>query len=61
MPLGLVTARISPKTGAQASATDADAINETFMQDHLPPAAGTGNASPGASPQNPTGSGEPLF
>jgi penicillin-binding protein 1A len=61
MPPGLVTLRISPRTGAQAAPTDADAINETFMQDHLPPAAGSGNAAPGASPQNPTGSAEPLF
>ena len=61
MPSGLTTLRISPRTGAQAAANDADAINETFMQDHLPPAAGTGNAPPGANPQNPTGSTEPLF
>jgi len=61
MPPGLVTLRISPRTGAQAGANDADAINETYMEDHLPPAAGSGNAPPGASPQNPTGSGEPLF
>jgi penicillin-binding protein 1A len=61
MPPGLTTLRISPKTGAQASATDADAINETFMQDHLPPAAGAGNAPSGTGPQNSSGSAEPLF
>ncbi len=61
MPPGLMTLRISPRTGVQAGANDADAINETYMEDHLPPAAGSGNATPGANPQNPTGSGEPLF
>jgi penicillin-binding protein 1A len=61
MPPGLVTLRISPRTGAQAAANDPDAINETFMQDHLPPAADSSNGRPGATPQNPTGSGEPLF
>jgi len=61
MPPGLVSLRISPRTGAQAAANDADAINETFMQDHLPPAAGAGNAPPGSGPQNSSGSAEPLF
>ena len=36
---GLVTARISPATGALAAANESDAIYETFMEDHLPPAA----------------------
>jgi penicillin-binding protein 1A len=61
LPPGLVSLRISPKTGALAGANDADAINETFMEDHLPPAANTGNAPPGTSPQSGAGSGEPLF
>jgi penicillin-binding protein 1A len=61
MPPGLVTLRISPRTGVQAAANDADAINETFMQDHLPPAAGAGSAAPGTGPQNSSGSAEPLF
>ena len=39
MPPGLVTVRISPKTGTLAGANDGDAIYETFMEDHLPPAA----------------------
>jgi hypothetical protein len=56
-----VTLRISPKTGALAGANDADAISETFMEDHLPPATSTGNAPPGTGPQNVPGSGEPLF
>jgi penicillin-binding protein 1A len=60
-PPGLGSLRISPKTGALAGANDADAINETFMEDHLPPAANTGNAPPGTGPQSGAGSGEPLF
>ena len=47
LPPGLVSLRISPKTGALAGANDADAIYETFMEDHLPPAANTGNSLPG--------------
>jgi penicillin-binding protein 1A len=60
-PPGLVSLRISPKTGALAGANDADAIYETFMEDHLPPATSTSNAPPGTGPQNVPGSGEPLF
>jgi penicillin-binding protein 1A len=60
-PPGLVSLRISPKTGALAGANDADAINETFMEDHQPPAASNGNAPAGTGPQSGTGSGEPLF
>jgi penicillin-binding protein 1A len=61
LPPGLVSLRISPKTGALAEANDADAIYETFMEDHLPPAAGTGNAAPGSGQQSLPGNGEPLF
>jgi penicillin-binding protein 1A len=62
LPSGLVSLRISPKTGALAEANDADAIYETFMEDHQPPAAGsTGNAAPGSSQQSLPGNGEPLF
>jgi penicillin-binding protein 1A len=60
MPPGLVTLRISPKTGVLAGANDADAISEIFMDDHLPAVTNTGN-SPGTSPQTVPGSGEPLF
>jgi penicillin-binding protein 1A len=60
-PPGLVSLRVSPKTGALAAAGDADAIYEIFMQDHLPPATSAGNAPPGTGPQNVPGSGEPLF
>lgn len=38
VPDGLVTARISPVTGKLAGADDPDAIFETFMAGHLPPA-----------------------
>jgi penicillin-binding protein 1A len=62
MPPGLVTLRILPKTGVLAGANDADAISETFMEDHLPPAAAnTGNSPPGTGPQTVPGSAEPLF
>jgi penicillin-binding protein 1A len=61
LPPGLVSLRISPRTGALAGANDADAINETFMEDHLPPAANNANSPPGTGPQSVPGSGEPLF
>ena len=61
LPPALVSLRISPKTGALAGANDADAINETFMEDHLPPGTNTGNTPPGAGSQSVPGSGEPLF
>jgi penicillin-binding protein 1A len=61
MPSGLVTLRISPRTGTLAGANDADAISEVFMEDHLPPDANAGNSPTGNSPQTVPGSGEPLF
>jgi penicillin-binding protein 1A len=62
LPSGLVTARISPKTGTLAGANEGDAIYETFMEDHLPPAAGAaGNTISVSSPQTTGGSSEPLF
>jgi penicillin-binding protein 1A len=60
MPSGLVQVRVSPKTGALAAANDSDAITETFMEDHQPQ-TGLPGAIPSNSPQNPSGSGEPLF
>jgi penicillin-binding protein 1A len=62
LPPGLVTARISPKTGALATANESDAIYETFMEEHMPTADNAGNTLPGSGPQN-TGSSssEPLF
>jgi penicillin-binding protein 1A len=61
MPPGLVTLRISPKTGALAAANEADAINETFMEEHQPQGGQPGNAVPATAPQNPSNSSEPLF
>jgi penicillin-binding protein 1A len=61
MPAGLVSLRISPKTGALAGANDADAIYETFMEDHLPPTASNANSPTGTGTQSTSGSGEPLF
>jgi penicillin-binding protein 1A len=61
MPSGLVTARISPRTGEIAGANESDAIYETFMEDRMP-AAGAVNAFPGTQVQTPGGNGsEPLF
>jgi penicillin-binding protein 1A len=61
LPPGLVTARVSPRTGALAGANDSDAINETFMEDHMPPADNASNSLPGSGQQGVGGSGEPLF
>jgi penicillin-binding protein 1A len=60
-PPGLVTARISPRTGALAAANDSDAIDETFIEGHQPQPGLPGSAVPSSTPQNPSGSGEPLF
>jgi penicillin-binding protein 1A len=61
MPSGLVTLRISPTTGALATANEVDAINETFMADHQPQDGQPGNAVPATAPQNPNNGSEPLF
>jgi penicillin-binding protein 1A len=61
LPPGLVTARISPRTGALAGANDSDAINETFMEDHMPTADNAGNTLPGSTQQGAGTSSEPLF
>jgi len=62
MPTGLVSARISAKTGALARPDEADAINETFIEDHLPAADNAiGNTIPVSGPQQPGTSNEPLF
>ena len=47
--------------GATRGANDADAIYETFMDDHLPPAANNANSPPGSGTQSVPGNGEPLF
>jgi penicillin-binding protein 1A len=61
MPPGLVTLRISPTTGALAPPNEADAIEETFMEDHQPQQGQPGNVVPSTAPQNPNRSSEPLF
>jgi penicillin-binding protein 1A len=62
MPSGLVTARISPRTGELAAANESDAIYETFMEDHMPTASNAANTLPGTQVQTPGGNGsEPLF
>ena len=62
MPSGLVTARISPRTGELAGANESDAIYETFMEDRMPAAGNALNSFPGTQVQAPGGSGgEPLF
>jgi penicillin-binding protein 1A len=62
MPSGLVTARISPRSGELAAANESDAIYETFMEDHMPTASNAVNTLPGTQVQTPGGnSSEPLF
>ncbi|MGA8709260.1 MAG: PBP1A family penicillin-binding protein, partial [Steroidobacteraceae bacterium] len=62
MPPGLVTARISPRTGELATANEPDAIYETFMEDHMPAASDAVNTFPGTQVPTPGGtSSEPLF
>ena len=62
MPSGLVTARISPRTGELAASNESDAIYETFMEDHMPTVSNAANTFPGTQVQTPGGSGsEPLF
>lgn len=62
LPPGLVQARISPRTGELAPASESDAINETFMEDHMPTAGNPATQLPGTQVPTPGGSGsEPLF
>ncbi len=61
LPSGLVSARISPKTGNLAGANDRDASSETFMAPHRPAAGGGAGASPATGTQNSSGGSEPLF
>jgi penicillin-binding protein 1A len=61
LPPGLVTVRISPRTGTVAGPNESDAMYETFMEGHLPLAANGGIVNPGQTPQNPAGGTEPLF
>jgi penicillin-binding protein 1A len=60
LPPGLVTERISKRTGLLAGYNEPDAMYETFMEGNLPPAANPGITPPATGPR--TGSsGEPLF
>ena len=61
LPPGLVTCASRRKPALWLAANDADAIYETFMEDHLPPAASTVNSPPGGGPQTVPGNAEPLF
>jgi hypothetical protein len=71
MPPGLVQVRISPSSGAVASADDPDAIFETFMVDRLPTGgvlgedpgatAGGGSTTISADPATGSSNPEPIF
>lgn len=70
MPDGLVQVRISPRTGAMASADDESAIFETFMTDKLPTGGILGGSmgdlpgngkNPDGTDATPDNSNEPLF
>ena len=62
-PDGIVTARISPTTGALAGADETDAITELFLAGHLPPAANGAAAgtAPVGGPDDAQPPEEPLF
>ncbi len=65
LPPGLVTARISKRTGLLATAqdSDSDSMYETFMEGTLPQAQSPVTVAPGTAPASPTSTagGEPLF
>jgi penicillin-binding protein 1A len=63
LPPGLVTERISKRTGLLAGANEPDAMYETFMDDRLPAASdpGTSIPVPNAQTPNSSSSSEPLF
>jgi penicillin-binding protein 1A len=62
MPPGLVTARISARTGELAATNDGDTINEIFMEDHMPTATSAVISNPGTQVPTQGGTGsEPLF
>jgi penicillin-binding protein 1A len=63
VPGGLVTERISKRTGLLAGYNDTDAMYETFMEGSLPPAASTSTSvsTPAATPQSSGTGSEPLF
>jgi penicillin-binding protein 1A len=62
LPPGLVTVRISKRTGLLATAEDGDSMYETFMDGTVPQAPPPGAVAPGnPSPSSAGGSGQPLF
>ncbi|HEY7929853.1 MAG TPA: transglycosylase domain-containing protein [Steroidobacteraceae bacterium] len=62
LPPGLVTVRISRRTGLLATADDRDSMYETFMDGTVPQAPPPGAVAPGNAPTSPAGGGgQPLF
>jgi len=62
LPTGLVTVRISKRTGLLATAADSDSMYETFMDGTVPQAPAPGALAPGTAPASPAGGGgQPLF
>jgi len=62
LPPGLVTVRISRRTGLLATADDRDSMYETFMDGTVPQAPPPGAVAPGNAPASPAGGGgQPLF
>lgn len=58
MPEGVITARVSPLTGALAAPGDPDAFFEYFLADHPPPGAGPEDSPAQSAPERRE---EPLF
>jgi len=63
MPDGIVTLRVSPKSGALVSAENPDGIAEIFMADHLPAVADQGSMAAQSAEGGQAGQagGEPIF
>jgi penicillin-binding protein 1A len=63
MPDGIVTLRVSPKTGALVSAENPDGIAEIFMADHLPAGGDQGSMAAQSAEGGQAGQagGEPIF
>ncbi len=57
-PPGIVRMRVSSRTGAQADSLDPDAVTESFLAEHLPPAGAPGGSRTGPGVGGP---GDPLF
>ena len=63
MPDGIVTLRVSPKTGTLVSAENPDGIAEIFMADHLPAVGDQGSVAAQSAEGGQAGQagGEPIF